>query len=105
METPLAEPLQAIEQPAIETGADGGAIAEAPTGGGADAFVADGGDRTAMVSTAHVSMRLVFKPGEANVEEFAIKKSEIAIGRGTTCDIILADKKSSASIWSSRRSG
>lgn len=62
---------------------------------GADGFNADGEDRTAMISTSSVTTRLLFKSGEANVEEFVLKKGEISIGRGTTCDIVLADKKSS----------
>ncbi|MBI3558536.1 MAG: FHA domain-containing protein, partial [Deltaproteobacteria bacterium] len=92
-----------MEQPAMEAppessiSVEGAAsIAEAPTGGVADpGFAAEGGDRTAMISSASVTTKLVFKAGEANVEEFVIKKGEISLGRGTTCDIVLADKKSS----------
>ncbi|MBI3543182.1 MAG: FHA domain-containing protein, partial [Deltaproteobacteria bacterium] len=98
------EAAPAIEQPSMEApaaevamAADSG-LAEQPTGGGAmsdGGFAAEGGDRTAMISTAHMITKLVFKPGEANLEEFVLKKGEISIGRGTTCDVVLTDKKSS----------
>jgi pSer/pThr/pTyr-binding forkhead associated (FHA) protein/tetratricopeptide (TPR) repeat protein len=52
-------------------------------------------DRTAMVSVSHLSVHLIFKPGEANVENFEITKEEISIGRGSSCDIIIEDKKAS----------
>ena len=42
-----------------------------------------------------LQVRLVFKPGDANVTELPISQDEIVIGRGRDCDIVLNDKKSS----------
>lgn len=52
-------------------------------------------ERTAMVSSSQIIVKLSFRPGEANVEEFEITKPEITIGRGSQCDVIIEDKKSS----------
>jgi len=52
-------------------------------------------EKTSMVSMANLAVKLTFKPGEANVEEFEIKKPEISIGRGSSCDVVIEDKKSS----------
>lgn len=81
--------LGAIES---ELGAING-VAEATVGSNQSSD--DSGERTAMISNAKIMTKLVFKPGEANLEELVIKRAEIAIGRGSTCDVILSDKKSS----------
>src|SRR5581483_2175301 len=52
-------------------------------------------DKTSVLGSTKMEVKLVFKPGQANVEEFQITKSEISIGRGTNCDVILTDAKSS----------
>jgi len=52
-------------------------------------------DRTAMIPQAQVVTKLVFKPGDANAEEFLLKKPETYLGRGSSCEIILNDKKAS----------
>ena len=52
-------------------------------------------DRTAVVAPAKVMAELQFKSGDANVESFEIKRNEISLGRGSTCDVVLADKKAS----------
>ena len=103
VDTAEAPDALAMEQPMLEAPLDSSisvdaaaGIGDQPTGGIVDqGFAAEGGDRTAMISTSAVTTKLVFKPGEANTEEFVIKKGEISLGRGTTCDIVLADKKSS----------
>ncbi|MEK7691839.1 MAG: FHA domain-containing protein, partial [Bdellovibrionota bacterium] len=48
---------------------------------------------------------LTFPPGSANHETFEIIKNEVAIGRGSECDIILKDKKSSRKHTIIRRAG
>ncbi len=52
-----------------------------------------------------LAVKLVFQKGAANVEEFLIEKDEVIIGRGSVCDIILNDKKSSRRHSAIRRSG
>lgn len=52
-------------------------------------------ERTAMVSTAEIAVKLIFKAGEANVEEFPVTKAEVSIGRGSACDVVIEDKKAS----------
>lgn len=52
-------------------------------------------DKTAPISTVQLKARLLFRSGQANVEEYVIDKSEISIGRGTDCDVVLTDKTSS----------
>lgn len=52
-------------------------------------------DRTAVIAPGKVHAELLFKPGEANGESIEIKRDEISIGRGSNCDVILADKKAS----------
>lgn len=52
-----------------------------------------------------VAVRLIFKPGQANVESFEFTKDEISIGRGKSCDIVLNDKKSSRKNTLIRRAG
>lgn len=42
-----------------------------------------------------VQVRLIFKAGEANTTVYEINKEEVSIGRGKSCDVIIADKKSS----------
>lgn len=79
-------------EPVFAPSGDGQENIEAPVAG--DGMFVEN-ERTAMIPQAQVVTKLVFKPGEANVEEYAIKKSEITIGRGSNCDIILGDKKSS----------
>lgn len=53
------------------------------------------GDKTAFATHAKIVSKLVFKPGEANFGEFVIRKAEVSIGRGTNCDIVIGDAKSS----------
>lgn len=87
------------EQPSMEAPSQDSLAMESPVEAGeapsSDGFSPDAGDRTAMISVAKVINKLVFQPGAANLEELVITKSEISIGRGTTCDVILADKKAS----------
>lgn len=51
--------------------------------------------KTKMVSVNQVAAKLIFKAGDADVNEFEIKKDEITLGRGKDCDVSLLDKKSS----------
>lgn len=51
--------------------------------------------KTKLTPMAKVQVKLVFKSGTANYEEYEIVKDEVSIGRGKTCDIILNDKKAS----------
>lgn len=103
-----AEPMQlgepGMESPAMESQPEESIKMEAPMAeaGGElpemqmdNGFAAEGGDRTAMISVGAVDCELVFNAGEANVERFKLNKPEIAIGRGSTCDIVITDKKSS----------
>lgn len=60
---------------------------------------------TKLISPAKLDVRLVFSPGDANITEFKLDKEEISIGRGSTCDIVLNDKKSSRKHAVIRRSG
>lgn len=60
---------------------------------------------TQVASSAHVDARLVFKPGDANVTELSIGSQEISIGRGSTCSVVLNDKKSSRKHAIIRRAG
>lgn len=88
-----------VEQAAFEVAQEGNLDANLGVDAGSELqqpdFNAAGEDRTAMVSTANITSSLIFPPGVANVEEFVIKKAEISLGRGTNCDIVLADKKAS----------
>lgn len=52
-------------------------------------------DKTSMVSTSAVDVRLVFKPGDANTTEVVLNKPLITLGRGSDCDVVLADQKAS----------
>lgn len=87
-----AQTLDQGNEPVLASLGEGQASIEAPQGG--DGMFVES-ERTAMIPQAKIVTKLVFKAGEANVEEYAIKKAEITIGRGSNCDIILSDKKSS----------
>lgn len=53
-------------------------------------------DRTAvMQKPEQVSLKLVFPPDSANVQEITIDKQEIFIGRDESCEVIINDKKAS----------
>ncbi len=51
--------------------------------------------KTKVTPLAKVTVKLIFKPGMANVEEYELTKDSITLGRGKDCDIVLTDKKSS----------
>ena len=89
IEAPTSDDSVSIPAPSPE----GGVSEENPPMVGEGDF--GGEERTAMISNVQVVTKLVFKPGDANVEEYIIKKGEISIGRGTNCDVILTGKKSS----------
>lgn len=52
-------------------------------------------DRTRVGEQSEVTAKLIFKPGEANTQEYVIEKDEVTLGRSQNCDITLNDKKSS----------
>ena len=52
-------------------------------------------DGKTKILSSPVQVKLFFKPGAANHEEYDAVKDEITIGRGKDCDIILNDKKAS----------
>lgn len=51
--------------------------------------------KTAVLQTNAFEPKLIFRSGDANVTEYIIEKSEVSIGRGSDCDIVLNDKLSS----------
>jgi pSer/pThr/pTyr-binding forkhead associated (FHA) protein/tetratricopeptide (TPR) repeat protein len=54
------------------------------------------GDGVTRVTTiSKLMVRLRFSPGSANVTDYEFKSKEVLIGRGKSCDIVLADKKAS----------
>ncbi len=59
------------------------------------AEIIDEDGKTKFTPAAKISVKLIFKPGTANVEQFEINQNEVMIGRGKNCDIILNDKKAS----------
>ncbi len=63
----------------------------------------DGG--TKFTPAVGVTVKLIFTPGSANVEELELTQDEISIGRGSSCNVILNDKKSSRKHAIIRRSG
>ncbi|MGE4234485.1 MAG: FHA domain-containing protein [Bacteriovoracia bacterium] len=65
----------------------------------------ESGDKTAVLTQAQLIAKLIFKPGQANVEELPITKSEIVVGRAEDCDVILTDKKSSRKQFSIKKAG
>lgn len=62
-------------------------------------------DRTAILPQGQVAAELIFKPGEASVENFEVQKNEVSIGRGSNCDVVLGDKKASRKHAVVRRAG
>ncbi len=64
-----------------------------------------GDEHTAIISQTKLDARLVFRTGEANADEFRIEKSEISIGRGTDCDVVLNDRTASRKHLLIRRVG
>ncbi len=52
-------------------------------------------EKTAVLSLGTLVAKLLFAPGSANTEEYELSKPEITIGRGTTCEVVLNDKKAS----------
>ncbi|OFZ19715.1 MAG: hypothetical protein A2X94_16810 [Bdellovibrionales bacterium GWB1_55_8] len=60
---------------------------------------------TKLSPAAKISVKLVFQAGQANVEEFELTGSEISIGRGQSCDIVLNDKKASRKNTIIRKAG
>lgn len=50
---------------------------------------------TVMHKPEQVNLKLIFPPGAANVEEIALDKEEIFVGRDDSCEVILNDKKTS----------
>ncbi|MBI2606597.1 MAG: FHA domain-containing protein [Deltaproteobacteria bacterium] len=67
--------------------------------------VADGGEHTAIISHAKLDASLVFRTGEANVDDYRIEKAEISIGRGSDCDVVLGDRTASRKHLLIRRVG
>ncbi len=55
---------------------------------------ADGNTRAFQVNQSVLS-ELIFEPGAANVQHFAIEDNEISIGRSAKCNVVLEDAKSS----------
>jgi pSer/pThr/pTyr-binding forkhead associated (FHA) protein len=98
-----ADALEPVSDSSSEAPADlqpeGGVLAFEPP------QVQEEGEATRVMSSAGPELRLVFKPGDANVVEFKIEKDEIFIGRGKDCDIILTDKKVSRKNTVITRSG
>ncbi len=71
---------------------------------GAEVYQEDGDGRTQFVS-AGVKALLRFEPGTANVAEFLLEKEVSVFGRGSNCDVILTDKKSSRKHFEIRKQG
>lgn len=69
-----------------------------------DVYQEDGEGRTQFVS-AGVKALLRFEPGTANVAEFLLEKEVSVFGRGSNCDVILTDKKSSRKHFEIRKQG
>ncbi|OFZ53859.1 MAG: hypothetical protein A2428_06380 [Bdellovibrionales bacterium RIFOXYC1_FULL_54_43] len=70
-----------------------------------EVILADSDAPTKVAPLGRIAIRLIFKPGEANVEEFELTKDEITIGRGKNCEIVLNDKKASRKNTLIRKSG
>lgn len=52
-------------------------------------------DQTALISSSHMSPKLYFDEGLANVTEIEIGDEPVVVGRGKNADVILNDKKAS----------
>ncbi len=70
----------------------------------ASALIADDA-ATRVAAPTQLSVRLTFKPGDANVTEYDIQGDEVSLGRGQQCTIVLNDKKSSRKHAILRRAG
>ena len=57
--------------------------------------IAESDAATKVAPIGKIAVRLIFKPGSANVEEYVFSGDEISIGRAKTCDIVLNDKRAS----------
>ena len=105
-------------EPLNPEGAEGGALGASPgsdstneTPDPAKFFEAIGENDPTKISAGNkLTVKLIFTPGDANVEEFTFPaegsgKDEVSIGRGQNCDIILNDKKASRKNTTIRRLG
>jgi pSer/pThr/pTyr-binding forkhead associated (FHA) protein/tetratricopeptide (TPR) repeat protein len=61
--------------------------------------------KTKVAPAAKVAVKLIFKPGAANVTDYEMTQDEVSIGRGKDCDIVLNDKKASRKNSLIRRAG
>ncbi len=61
--------------------------------------------KTKIAPVGKLTIRLIFAPGTANVEEYEVTKDEVSIGRGKNCDIVTNGKKVSRKHAIIRRAG
>ncbi len=65
----------------------------------------DSDGHTKFTPAVGLTVKLLFSPGTANVDELELTKDEVSVGRGSGCDVILNDKKASRKHAIIRRSG
>lgn len=102
--TPATEPYpnEATQEP--YSSAEPAAQAEQDIEEVAGQYVAKDQSRTNIVKNLAYGY-LRFEPGMANVNEFVIKKDHVQVGRASSCDVILFEKKASRKHFEIRRQG
>ncbi|HLD98673.1 MAG TPA: FHA domain-containing protein [Bdellovibrionota bacterium] len=99
------EIAQADEQQPAPGSGDPPALVPAEAIEISEVILADSDAPTKVAPLGRIAIKLIFKPGEANVEEFELTQDEITIGRGKNCEIVLNDKKASRKNTLIRKSG
>lgn len=89
-----------IEAADVRSGSLVSSSASAP-----DEYIEQDDDGRTRFTSASANGLFRFEPGSANVDEFLLEKDVAVFGRGSNCDVVLAEKKASRKQFEVRRQG